>query len=651
MSKDTDRLAAAETLEEKEQLQQEISAKKQKGQAVRNGVGMFVLLGAFIWSAGHVAYLTWGPGGAAETDKTVVRFAHWQLEGGIVDAMNRACRDYEELKRDPKTGEKTVYVKQIPIPERGYDQWVRTQLIGRTAPDLIEMPGGTRWQNIIVRYFVPITERIEEPNPYNRGTKLEGLPWRETYIDNMQGGYYDSLQDYYGMPLSVFTVRCYGNRDLIAKAVAYAYPDRGVPVKPRTLAEFFMVCEAIDKYSQDQADGTLFPIAGADYIADQFYNKYWKMASWGLMEKLDTNGDGAIDMAERLEGVFSGKVTYREDENIRVGHRVLKDITRYFNPGFMSAKRDEAVLDFVQGNAAMIATGSWEAGSLLKSIGGEFDVIIFDFPIAGMDYTDEHFGPPAGSDSDRMARMEELQGRLETYSRFINKRESEAGVNAGFPFGLVKFSKNKDAAIDFMHYLTSRKVNERLNSEFSWFPAIRGAVPDDILADFEPQVEGIYNAMGMKTGDSANLAYDNLYEKYISTSEDEYPYQKFIDEFSRRFRESAFKDYQRNYENAYNRLYQSEMSLAQARARGMLAGIDPTIDPEPVEQLKAKRRAGTLTDAERTRLKKLESELSIQRNISSLLFGQARRTDSRQEEHHRIMKLKAEHGGKESQGQ
>ena len=118
-----------------------MSAPGERKEWVRNLVGVSVLVLAFGWSAVHVAYLGFMKAGETTItgDKKIIRFAHWQLEGGIVDALNEACRLYEQLHPD-------VDVEQIEVPERAYVQWVRTQVVGRTAPDLILTDSETcRW--------------------------------------------------------------------------------------------------------------------------------------------------------------------------------------------------------------------------------------------------------------------------------------------------------------------------------------------------------------------------------------------------------------------------------------------------------------------------------------------------------------------------
>src|SRR5690606_32493144 len=48
---------------------------------------------------------------------------------------------------------------------------------------------------------------------------LSTLPWRETFIDGMRGGWVPELQDFYSAPTSFFgAVKIYYNRDLFNQA-------------------------------------------------------------------------------------------------------------------------------------------------------------------------------------------------------------------------------------------------------------------------------------------------------------------------------------------------------------------------------------------------------------------------------------------------
>jgi raffinose/stachyose/melibiose transport system substrate-binding protein len=576
--------------------QQAAERQATRGRRVRNALGLAILAGAFVWAATHVASRVLAPTESPlleGAEVPVVRFCHWQLEGRNVQALHEACRLYEKVQQS-EFGRR-VRVEQLEIPERAYEQWVRTQLIGRTAPDLIEMLG-TPWDNLVVRYFVPITDRVDKPNPYNsraldrrlaaalgqgpesdaREGALEGVPWRETYVDGMEGGWRVNLQDYYGMPLSVFTIRAFANRNLLAEALRWRWEAKaGAPpggaagdaadapdfetfarpyLPPRDLGSFFDLARTIEEFAAARGR-KLVPIAGSRYTEKMFRAKYWSMATYSLVDGADANHDGLLTDAERLRAVFTGQVDYRTNAPIAAGHEVLFEITRHFNPGFMAAQRDQAVFLFAQGYAAMIATGTWDAGSIYEQVGGDFDILAFDYPV-----------PAPG----------------QKYSDVFRHRVSEAGETAGFPFGLTKFSRHPDLAIDFMHFLTSRRVNEWLNLKFRWFPANREARTDRMLEAFRPKLDGVTGGIWqMHIGGDTERLYLNRYEAYIGRTRPrglaydafvQEAYEKFIEGYAADYAAKAPSDFVSKWRDGYSGVVQTEVSLADIRGRMLRAG-------------------------------------------------------------------------------
>ena len=105
----------------------------------------------------------------------VITFAHWQLEPGVREAFDAIAEDYMRLH--PK-----VQVKQMPIPGRVWKQWLRTQLVGGNPPDLIELANYHNTDEMLARYFVPLTKYLAERNPYNKDEPdLRDLSWRKSF--------------------------------------------------------------------------------------------------------------------------------------------------------------------------------------------------------------------------------------------------------------------------------------------------------------------------------------------------------------------------------------------------------------------------------------------------------------------------------------
>ena len=133
--------------------------------------GLILLATAVAWSVGKVIFRQTGQ---AEAKRTTVRLAHWQLESGLRQALEAVISEYERIHPDIK-------IEQVPIPERLGKNWTRTQLVGGTSPSIIQL-GETMGINdeVLARYFYPLSDEVEEPNPYNAGTDLEVTPWRDT---------------------------------------------------------------------------------------------------------------------------------------------------------------------------------------------------------------------------------------------------------------------------------------------------------------------------------------------------------------------------------------------------------------------------------------------------------------------------------------
>jgi raffinose/stachyose/melibiose transport system substrate-binding protein len=390
-------------------------------------------------------------GAAAESQKTVLRFAHWQLEPGIRGALDDLIADYTKIHPE-------VEVRQILIPEEGYFQWVNTQLIGRTAPDMIEIGcggavGWALWPKFYARYFLPLDRYVDEPNPYNKGNKLEGVPWRETYFDEMEGGYAEELQSYYKVPISTCTVRLFYNKDLVKKV-------SGSNAFPETFEGLTDLCDRLKAWGKEN-NVKMEPIAGSWYNFRKFFDAYNTALTANYLDRLDTDYNGTVSRIESGAPMYSGQVKLTE-RPLEGNFELIQDLTKYFPPGWTSLDRDEAVFLFVQGQSAMITTGTWDYEGLKEQ--AAFTLGVADIPLPS------HSNPKYGS--------------------LIAGPTTEAGLKGGFPMGITKDSPNVAAALDFLRYATSVKPNEKLNQSMSWLPVILGAQPREDLRPFLPQIEG-----------------------------------------------------------------------------------------------------------------------------------------------------------------
>ncbi len=311
--------------------------------------------------------------------KKVIRICHWQLELGVKDALQKMADDYEKLHPDRK-------VIQLPVTERAYAQWATTQLIGRTAPDLVEQ-GFFDVKLYLGRYFQPITDELRQPNPYNKDNEFKDTPWMDTFNDGLQNSYIPELLDYYSVGFSQFTVRVFYNKTLYKKII-------GTETPPKTLAELFGACDKILAYvktrnadvdafnnSQSKKKGfmaffskplqkiksSLVPIASSRYQVGHFKTRYGGMFSADRCQELDYGFDGNATSIDMIKALVSGDLKV-QDEKYKIYNELVRKLSSYFNPGFMSIDRMDAGFSFVQGNAVMITSGSWDASSYEKKI-------------------------------------------------------------------------------------------------------------------------------------------------------------------------------------------------------------------------------------------------------------------------------------------
>ena len=175
--------------------------------------GGLITLVTFVvgWSVWHVSR-PWRRD--AESEGTVLRFSHWQLEPGVRQAFEVIARDYEALHPGIK-------IEQLAVPGRTYSQWGRTQLIGGTAPDLMEIGQGIT-RGHYFKDFLPITEHVNQPNPYNRDNALADVPWRNTFHDGMAASFDDKTMECFGASLFSSTMRICVNQELLRQVTGSA---------------------------------------------------------------------------------------------------------------------------------------------------------------------------------------------------------------------------------------------------------------------------------------------------------------------------------------------------------------------------------------------------------------------------------------------
>ncbi|MEO5994279.1 MAG: extracellular solute-binding protein [Arthrobacter sp.] len=370
-----------------------------------------------------------------------IRFAHWQIEKGPPDGFDAVIRRYEEL--NPR-----VKVEQVPVPGPVYRQWVRTNLTGGTATDLIEFAYWLQGMNDVpVRYFEPLTPIMSEPNPYNRGTEMEKVPWRLTFADGLYFMMSQSpeIGQIYGATLNQGSNRLFCNRKLMEKIT-------GRPaVAPATFADFRVLCAEVADYSR-RTGGRVHPLAGS------LSNTQW-LADFvmigtliGMNLELDREGYLVRYPWQAQSDYLLGRWDYRRPD-VKAGLALLRELTLQMRPGITQLSRDDALQEFIRGEALFIYSGTYDATSLTR---------LAPFPVEAM-----RLPQPTKDDP--------------VVGPYVKGRFQDGAKGTFFEVYLNKDSPHKAEALDFLYFLTSVEGGQLFQDHSGWLSAVRGVkVPPEL---------------------------------------------------------------------------------------------------------------------------------------------------------------------------
>ncbi len=487
---------------------------------------LLAVAAAFAWAAGTILLhrrRETPPGTNIE-----LRIGHWQLETGVRESLERMAEEY--AARNPG-----VRIIQDAIPESTYGQWTTTQLMGGTAPDMMEVGLGIPYHVLIgfySRYFTPLTAHVNKPNPYNKGTDLEHVPWRNTFKDGMRTGYVEDIQEYMTVNLSQFGIRVFYNKDLLRRLT-------GLEEAPRTFQAFLAACERIKQGVDDQGR-PYTPIAGSSYHINMWISYMCEPLTSGAVRMVDFNRDGAVGIDELFAGFKTGRIGF-DFPPFEARFRMMRRLTEQCQAGFTGLGRDEAVFLFVQQRAVFITTGTWDAGALRQEAEGNFEIGLMEFPLP--DAGDPEFGSV-------------VEGPV--YER----------PNTGFPFAITRTSKHPDVALDFLMFLGSRGGNERMNEIIGWIPAVDGAAMPPFLQAFAPNLEGVYGAMPLALGGETVIRWQQLTSLF---QVGQIGYDALTADFLPFYLERGEEEYRENRRNRHRGLARDEQFIARLRARALTA--------------------------------------------------------------------------------
>jgi raffinose/stachyose/melibiose transport system substrate-binding protein len=499
-------------------------------------LGPVFVVGAFAWSC---VFISTHRQAANPPGSLVLHIAHWQLEAGVRDGLAEMADAYRQAAPDHAN----IVIVQDAIPLTTYGQWVSSQLIGNTAPDIVEVGNGLSdavWLSYLNRYFVPLTDVVDRPNPYNAGNNLADVPLRQTYIDGMRGGYVDELQEYIKFPLTHFTDRIFFNRDLLFRLTGLREP-------PKEYRAFLDCCRKIAA-AKDSRGQNYIPIACSRYHLNIIWApEFFDPLTYDALPYTDLKRDGVVGIDEQYAATRVGWMNMRFPA-IRARFKMLAEMIPFFQQGYLGLNRDEAVFPFAQQRAVFITTGSWDVASLIEQARGQFDVGICDFPW------------PSTHDPE--------------FGAFFHAPTYESTPSDKFAFSVTR-TGHVQQAMDFLLFCASRENNARLNRAVHWMPVIRGAPIEPDMRPFIPRVFGQFPAFSPLLGGDINTRFDHDYTAFqaaVAQSPDNFDaaYDDFVRDFDEFYIQNGyaqFQEQQRDWQRGSNA---TEQTLAAMRGNALL---------------------------------------------------------------------------------
>ncbi len=455
-----------------------------------------------------------------------LRIGHWQLETGVRDAFIELAKDYQKLHPN-------VRIVQDAVPEGVYGQWLSTQIMGETSPDMIEI-GMIPYQVMLSfynRYCFVLTPYVDKPNPYNAGTDLEGTSWRSTFKDGMAAGYVNEMQEYMGVPLASFTTRVFYNKDLLLKLTGSGTP-------PKTYREFYELCRKISSL-KDELGRNYTPIVGSKYHFGIWEQSLCDIMTYKIKDRADFNRDGYVGSDELFIAVKSGMFSFA-DRPVAAKYQMVGELAGFCQAGFTGLSRDEGVFLFAQQRAVFMTTGTWDALSLQDQAKGKFTVAVMDFPMPATDdpvYGDVSVGP-----------------------RYENP-------GTGFNFAITRTSKHPEIALDFLLFLSSKAGNEKMNKIIGWIPSVTGTELVPMLKDFKPCLSGIYSNFQPNLGGETWIKWMQLTSLYQVS---QISFEDMIKEFEPFYKSKGEYDFNEQMKDRNRILPRNERFNAGIRAQAMM---------------------------------------------------------------------------------
>jgi len=373
-------------------------------------------------------------------EKINLRFSFWEASTGK-EAETTLQKIVDSYEKDHPN----VHIKLVSQANSGYQDWIKAQMATNSLPE-IQMNSAASLIDMGKNGLVEdISDAFDSPNKY-----YEDKIWKETFVD----GSLDSVHEYrvapaYNIPLFGTGIAMFYNKDI--------YKDLGLEI-PENWDEFIENCKVIEEAGIDpiaymgqkegQISWTFYELSGDLYIE-----------RWLDNENLNYNNDNHITKNEIVKAIDTGDFNIATDKEYQEDFkRLVEYFKKYikYAPNAMGYDEAAAKMLFLSGKAAHLNTGSWDIAGLINNEEVTVDVGVFKYPKLTKDNS-QYAGKGISNNCYQSIAI----------SSTVNKQEGA-----------------RDAAIDFVKYLTSPEQYKIYIDGTKNIPSIKGIDVDDVYDSF-----------------------------------------------------------------------------------------------------------------------------------------------------------------------
>lgn len=389
-------------------------------------------------------------------EKITLRFSFWEPSTGkeMENSLRAIKESYEELHPE-------VNIELVSQPSSGYQDWIKTQMSVDDLPEIELNYAPNLINQANVGAVVNIKDALEGENPYSN------VVWKDSFMD----GTLDMAHEYrvapeYNIPLFQTGIAMFYNKTV--------YDELGLKV-PNNWDEFINNCKTIEN-----ADKIPNAFMGQKKDAIRWLSRELVggvcLERWLADENLNLNGDSYLSKNEVVKAIDSGAYDITKSEDYQEDFERYLEFTKEYakySPNASGLDEASAKTLFLSGKAVHLNSGSWDIVGLLKNDEINFEPGVFKFPLLTKDNS-EYAGKGMSNNAVQTVAI----------TSSVNKQEGA-----------------KEAAIDFLMYLTAPQQYSAFVNETYQIPSVKDVEVDPI---FDAFVEDGYPLVILfNVGDSA----------------------------------------------------------------------------------------------------------------------------------------------------